>query len=236
MNRPSNFSSRPAFPRPAFKRPPRGRAGGRPLPKRQHQINEEIHAREVRTVDEEGKALGVLSIKDALTEARERGVDLVAVVPEANPPVCKLVEYGKFVYQLDKKKKEIKKHSKTTQLKEIKMRPKTDIHDYNFKIKHVKEFLAKGDKVKVTIQFKGREMAFINLGRERMERIITDTKDVAKVEIPSKLEGRHIHVTLSPLKKAVPKTDKADTMEKVEKTEKIEINDGGEKSQNPPTE
>ncbi len=186
-------------------------------PKRKHKINNEITAQKVRVIDEGGKVLGVMSIAEGMEKASILEVDLVEIVPESNPPVCKLVKYGKFIYQLDKKNKENKKNRKNVQLKEIKMRPKTDVHDYNFKIKHVKEFIAKGNKVKITIQFKGREMAFINLGKERMEKIINDTQDVAKVEIPSRLEGRNIHVTLSPLKKVKPKEQSKNTSSNMEK-------------------
>ena len=162
--------------------------------------NEKIVSREVRVIDDEEKMLGVLSLQDALSLAKERGLDLVEVVPNSAPPVCKIIDYGKHLYKIKKKKQEAKKTQKTLQIKEIKLRPKIDVHDYNFKIKHAKEFLTKGYKVKFSIQFRGREMAFLHLGRNQIDKILEDTKDVAKVESKPKLEGRFFFMTLAPLK------------------------------------
>lgn len=163
-------------------------------------VNEKITSREVRVVDEKEGMLGVLSLSDALSKARERDLDLVEISPNAEPPVCKIISYKKFIYQKDKKKKENRKTQKNVVVKEIKMRPKTDVHDYNFKIKNSRSFLEKGYKVKFTIQFRGREMAFIENGRRYLDRILEDTKDLAKIDTESKLEGRNLHMTLSPLK------------------------------------
>lgn len=163
-------------------------------------VNEKITSREVRVVDEKEGMLGVLSLSDALSKARERDLDLVEISPNAEPPVCKIISYKKFIYQKDKKQKENRKAQKNVVVKEIKMRPKTDVHDYNFKIKNSRSFLEKGYKVKFTIQFRGREMAFIENGRRYLDRILEDTKDLAKIDTESKLEGRNLHMTLSPLK------------------------------------
>ena len=168
-------------------------------------VNEKITARQVRVVDDKEGMLGVLSLSDALSKAREQNLDLVEISPTAEPPVCKIISYKKFIYQKDKKKKENRKSQKNVVLKEVKMRPKTDVHDYNFKIKNSRSFLEKGYKVKFTIQFRGREMAFIENGRKYLDRILEDTKDLAKIDAASKLEGRNLHMTLSPLKEKLKK-------------------------------
>jgi len=145
--------------------------------------------------------LGVLAISKALETAAQAGLDLVEISPNAEPPVCKIIDYGKYTYQVEKKKKEAKKTQKIVHLKEIKLRPKTDVHDYNFKIKHAKEFLAAGDRVKITVRFKGREMAYIDNGKERLNQIIADTVGIAKPDGLPRMEGRNLSVTLVPIKK-----------------------------------
>lgn len=163
-------------------------------------INDKIKVESVRLLDEEGEMLGVFSTPEALTMARERELDLVEISPNADPPVCQIIDYGKFSYQVEKKKKEAKKNQKVVHLKEIKLRPKTDVHDYNFKVKHVQEFLEDGDRVKITIRFKGREMAYIDSGKEQINRVIADTEGLAKPEGTPRLEGRNLSVTLVPIK------------------------------------
>ena len=164
-------------------------------------INENIVAKEVRVIDDKENMIGVLSLQDAIYLAREKELDLVEVVPNSSPPVCKIIDYGKHLYKIKKKKQEAKKNQKVLQVKEIKLRPKIDVHDYNFKIKHAKEFLTKGYKVKFSIQFRGREMAFIDKGKNQIDKILEDTKEIAKIETKPKLEGRIFFMILAPLKK-----------------------------------
>ncbi|BBM89688.1 translation initiation factor IF-3 [Spirochaetota bacterium] len=166
-------------------------------------INADIKASEVRLIDEAGSVLGTYPIKDALIKARDQELDLVEISPHHKPPICKIFNYNKFIYQREKKRKEAKRHQKTVQLKEIKFRPQTDVHDYNFKVKHIKEFLEHGDKVKVTIRFKGRELAFKGLGYDKIMQITEDIKELGKVEIPAKMEGRTLFMIVGPLRSLV---------------------------------
>ena len=169
-------------------------------PKETARINENIKAKEIRVIDENGGMLGVLTVPEALVKSKEADLDLVEISPNAEPPVCKIIDYGKHLYQLEKKKKEAKKHQKVVHLKEIKLRPKTDVHDYNFKVKHIKQFLESGDKVKVTVKFRGREMAFIDVGREQLDKVIADVAEFGKVDSPPRLEGRNLNLTIVPVK------------------------------------
>ena len=162
-------------------------------------INERIRALEVKVINNEGKNLGTLNIKEAIAIARQEGLDLIEISPNASPPVCKIIDVGKYKYDLQKKANKAKKKQKIISLKEIKLRPVTDIHDYNFKMKNAKKFLEKGDKVKFTVRFKGREMQHTHLGKELMVRIISDTASVGKVEVDPKLEGRQIIMIIQPL-------------------------------------
>ncbi len=139
-----------------------------------------IHAREIRVIDEDKKQIGILSPAEALNLARQKGLDLVEIAAEANPPVCRIMDYGKFLYELHKKEHEAKKHQKHIQLKEIKFRPKISIHDYNFKMKHVKRFLEEGNKVKITIMIRGRERSKPELAQQLMDRILTDAQTFGK--------------------------------------------------------
>jgi translation initiation factor IF-3 len=136
-----------------------------------------IRAKEIRVIDEEKKQVGILPVPEALTLARQRGLDLVEIAAEANPPVCRIMDYGKFLYEQHKKDHEAKKHQKQVQLKEIKFRPKISIHDYNFKMRHVQEFLEEGNKVKVTIMIRGRERSKPELAKHLMDRILEDIKE-----------------------------------------------------------
>ncbi len=163
-------------------------------------INDKITASEVRVIDEEKGSLGVMSISAALDIARESGVDLVEISPNANPPVCKIIDYGKYRFEQQKREKEAKKKQKIVKLKEIKLRPKISTHDYDFKMKHVREFLQAGDKVKITMMFRGREMSHIDIGREIIDRVVVDLQEEASVEKPAKLEGRNLTMVLTPLK------------------------------------
>jgi len=161
--------------------------------------NDRIRASEVQVIGSDGKNCGTISLKEAIELAREEGLDLVEISPNAKPPVCKIIDIGKYKYDLQKKANKAKKKQKITSLKEIKLRPVTEIHDYNFKIKNAQKFLEKGDKVKFTVKFRGREMQHKNLGNELMARIIKDTKSLGKVEIHPKLEGRQMIMIIQPL-------------------------------------
>jgi translation initiation factor IF-3 len=164
-------------------------------------MNDRIRAREVRVIDNEGNQLGVMAPFEALKIARERGLDLVEISPNANPPVCKIQDYGKFLYEKEKQERAAKKHQKVITVKEVKFRINVDEHDYQTKKNHVLRFLNDGDKVKATIFFRGREMAHTNLGRVVLERLLTDVKDKAIVEFRPRMEGNTLHAILAPLKK-----------------------------------
>jgi len=161
--------------------------------------NEKIRATQVQVINSDGKNLGTLSTQEAINIAKQKGLDLIEISPKANPPVCKIIDIGKYKYDLQKKANKAKKKQKTVNLKEIKLRPVTEIHDYNFKIKNAQKFLSKGDKVKFTVLFKGREMQHTHLGHELMQRIINDTNDLGKVEVQPKFEGRQIIMIVQPL-------------------------------------
>ena len=161
--------------------------------------NERIRAPEVQVISSDGKNLGILQTKKATEMAREEGLDLIEISPNANPPVCKIIDIGKYKYELQKKANKAKKKQKIINLKEIKLRPVTEIHDYSFKIKNANKFLEKGDKVKFTVKFKGREMQHTDLGKDLMNKIIDETKDVAKVESKPKFEGRQMVMIIQPL-------------------------------------
>jgi translation initiation factor IF-3 len=157
-----------------------------------------IRVREVRVISAEGQQLGILPIEEALRLAQEEGLDLVEVAPNEKPPVCKIMDYGKFRYQQSKRSQEAKKKQKIIQVKEVKMRPKTEEHDYQFKVKHMRRFLTDGDKVKVTIMFRGREMDHTELGRKILERIASDIEDISTMEQEPKQEGRNMIMVLTP--------------------------------------
>jgi len=161
--------------------------------------NERIRAPQVQVISSDGKNLGTLSTREAIGIAKEEGLDLIEISPNANPPVCKIIDIGKYKYDLQKKANKAKKKQKIVNLKEIKLRPVTEIHDYNFKIKNAQKFLSKGDKVKFTVMFKGREMQHTHLGHKLMQRIINDTNTLGKVEVQPKFEGRQIIMIVQPL-------------------------------------
>ena len=161
-------------------------------------INDAIRAREVRLIDETGQNIGVVSKFDALARAEEAGLDLVEVSPDAEPPVCKILDFGKYKYQEQKKAAEARKHQKIVEIKEIKMRPGIDDHDYDVKMRAIKRFFEEGDKVKVTLRFRGREMAHQQLGMAVLVRVKTDTEQIAKVESEPRFEGRQMVMVLAP--------------------------------------
>ncbi|MDY0310990.1 MAG: translation initiation factor IF-3 [Desulfobacterales bacterium] len=164
----------------------------------QTRINRNIRAKEVRLIDAEGGQIGVVSLARALATAAEHGLDLVEISPNANPPVCKIMDYGRFKYEQTKKKQEAKKKQSTVQVKEIKVRPKTGDHDLETKIGHIRKFLAKKDKVKVTVMFRGREITMANQGRELLKRITETIGEEAVVEQMPKFEGRTMMMILAP--------------------------------------
>jgi len=161
-------------------------------------INEKVKAREVRLIDDEGKQYGVVPTFDALKLARERGLDLVEVSPKAIPPVCKIMDYGKFKYQLAKKAQEAKKKQTVIQLKEMKLGLKIEEHDLMFKIKHVRGFLEEGCKVKIVIMFKGREVLHVDMGEKLAQKMIESIKDVGELEQKPKFDGRNIVMVFAP--------------------------------------
>ena len=163
--------------------------------------NEQIRARDVRLIGVDGEQLGIVPRIDAMNMAKEQGLDLVEVAAMADPPVCRIMDYGKFRYEQQKKKQEAKKHQTVVQIKEIKVRPKTDDHDYETKVKHIRRFLAEGDRCKVTVFFRGREIVHKDRGDAILARVVEDTKDVGKVEQEARAEGRTLFLMLTPLPK-----------------------------------
>ena len=161
--------------------------------------NERIRASQVQVISSDGKNLGTLSTQEAISIAKQEGLDLIEISPNANPPVCKIIDIGKYKYDQQKKAHKAKKKQKIMNLKEIKLRPVTEIHDYNFKVKNAQRFLTKGDKVKFTVQFRGREMQHTDLGYDLMKRITDDTATLGKIEVKPKFEGRQIIMIIQPL-------------------------------------
>jgi len=161
-------------------------------------INDAIRAKDVRLIDETGQNVGVVSRIDALERATTAGLDLVEVSPDADPPVCKIMDYGKYKYQEQKKAAEARKNQKIVEIKEIKMRPSIDDHDYDVKMRSIKRFFDEGDKVKITLRFRGREMAHQELGMDLLQRVKADLQEDAKVESEPRLEGRQMVMVLAP--------------------------------------
>jgi translation initiation factor IF-3 len=169
-----------------------------PVQKDGPRINEEIRVREVHLIDKDGLNLGNIPIADALVRAQEAGLDLVEISPNADPPVCKLLDYGKFKYQEQKKQAEARKKQKVVEVKEIKFRPMIDDHDYKVKMRSMQRFFEEGDKVKVTLRFRGREMAHQELGIKLLDRVKDDTVKIAKIESEPRVEGRQMVMVLAP--------------------------------------
>ena len=163
-------------------------------------INEEIRCKEVRLVDDAGEQLGVMPPREAVKIAAEKGLDLVEVAPTANPPVCRIMDYGKFKYEQSKKEKEAKKNQRTISVKEVKLRPNIEDHDFMTKAKNASKFLESGDKVKVTIMFRGREITHPELGKVLCDRFAQELSSVSKVEKEAKVEGRNMIMILAPHK------------------------------------
>ncbi len=161
--------------------------------------NNRISSPEVQVIANDGENLGILSTNEAISIAKKQDLDLIEIAPNANPPVCKIMDMGKFKYDAQKKANLAKKKQKIIALKEIKMRPVTETHDYEFKVKNAKKFIAKGDKVKFTIRFKGRELQHSHLGSELMTKIKEDMKDIGKVELDPKFDGKQMIMVIQPL-------------------------------------
>jgi len=161
-------------------------------------VNDRIRAPEIRLIGPEGENHGVVTPAAAMRIAEEAGLDLVEISPNASPPVCKVMDFGKYKYETQKRESEARKKQKTIEIKEIKFRPNTDIHDYQVKLKNVIRFLENGDKVKVTLRFRGREMAHQDLGRNLLERVAEDVKELGKVENMPKMEGRQMIMMIGP--------------------------------------
>ena len=161
--------------------------------------NNRITAPEVQVIGSDGDNIGILNTNEAISMAKEQGLDLIEIAPNAKPPVCKIIDMGKFKYDAQKKANVAKKKQKIVLLKEIKMRPVTETHDYDFKVKNAKKFIGKGDKVKFTIRFKGRELQHSHLGRELMDKIKSDMQDIGKVELHPKFDGKQMIMVIQPL-------------------------------------
>jgi translation initiation factor IF-3 len=169
-----------------------------PVQKDGPRVNEEIRVREVQLIDQHGTNIGPTDIQTALARAAEAGLDLVEIAPNSTPPVCKILDYGKYKYQAQKKAAEARKKQKVVEVKEIKFRPMIDDHDYDVKMRAMQRFFEEGDKVKVTLRFRGREMAHQELGAQLLERVRGDTAEIAKVEQEPKFEGRQMIMVLAP--------------------------------------
>ncbi len=163
-----------------------------------HRINAEIRVPEVRLIDSEGEQLGVVKIAEALQKAEEADLDLVEIAPDAQPPVCRIMDYGKFRYQEQKRQQEARAKQKTVNVKEVKFRPATDEGDYQVKLRNVRRFIESGDKAKITLRFRGREMAHQKLGMQVLERVKDDLGELVQVESMPKLEGRQMVMVLAP--------------------------------------
>ena len=161
--------------------------------------NNRITSPDVQVISSDGDNLGILNTTEAIRKAKEEGLDLIEISPNANPPVCKIIDQGKYKYEQQKKTNKAKKKQRVMNLKEIKLRPVTEIHDYNFKIKNAQKFLIKGDKVKFTVKFRGREMQHTQMGRDLLDRIQKDTKAVGKLELSPQFEGRQMIMIIQPL-------------------------------------
>ena len=162
-------------------------------------INHRITSSEVQVIDSSGENLGILNVNEAINIAKNEDLDLIEIAPNAKPPVCKVMDIGKFKYDQQKKANKAKKKQKKIELKEIKLRPVTDVHDYSFKIKNAQKFITKGDKVKFTIKFKGRELQHPQLGHELMKKIQEDMKIIGKIELHPKFDGKQMIMVIQPL-------------------------------------
>jgi translation initiation factor IF-3 len=184
------------------------RRGERPVTTSQeeHRLNNQISAREVRLIGQDGAQLGIVSLREALERAEAAGLDLAEIAPEASPPVCKILDYGKLKYREQKKEAEARKKRTENIVKELRIRYRTDVGDLETKLKHARDFLGEGDKVKFSMRFKGREVMYVDLGDEKFKTIIERLSDVATVDEKSPLTGKQIYIVLAPLKGSVKKS------------------------------
>jgi len=164
-------------------------------------VNEGIRDKEVRLIDVDGSPLGIMPVKEAQKIANSKDLDLVKVAPKANPPVCRIMDYGKYLFELSKKEKEAKKNQKIINVKEVWVKPKIEEHDFNFKVKNARKFLEKGDKVKISVRFRGRELNYTSLGEEVLKKFAEAVSDVGEVEKKPKLEGRSMIMYINPKQK-----------------------------------
>ncbi len=176
----------------------RSKLGNRNSSSIQARVNDRIRAKEVRLIGAKGEQVGIVPIVDALKAATEASLDLVEVAPQANPPVCRVMDYSKYLYAKEKQERENRQHQRQTQLKELRFRPQIDDHDYQTKLKSLVKFLKKGNKVKVTLVFRGREMTHQEFGRRLLDRLQVDISEVALVERPPMQEGRFVFMTIAP--------------------------------------
>ncbi|MCB0342908.1 MAG: translation initiation factor IF-3 [Bdellovibrionales bacterium] len=198
-------------------------SGGRPPRDEGYRINRSIRAPEIRLIDEEGKMVGVMSPQDALRMAQDRGMDLIEIAPNAKPPTCKIMDYGKWKYENKKKQTAARKKQTVVVVKEIQVRPRTDDHDLQVKVRQARKFLLEGDKVKVNLRFSGREMAHQDLGVQLLDKLTAMLQDLAIVESPPKREGRQMFVLLAPDPVKVKEFEKANKVQaKKESTTEVE--------------
>lgn len=162
-----------------------------------HQINDEIRDREVRLISETGEQLGIMPAREALARAEEASLDLVKISPTANPPVCKLMDYGKFKFEQSKREKEARKNQRVVEIKEVRMSPGIDVNDFNVKLRNAQKFLAEGNRVKVTVRFRGREMAHTDIGKRLLLDFAAQCSELATMDKEPKLEGRHMSIFLA---------------------------------------
>ena len=167
--------------------------------KDRHRINRAITAQQVRLIDQNGEAVGVVDIREAMVRAREAGMDLVEVAPQAEPPVCKIINYGKLKYEMQKKKAEARKKQKVIEIKEVKLTPSIGEHDYQVKMKNIRRFIDDGNKVKITLRFRGREISHKEIGENLLKRVLDDTQEIAKCDGKPQLEGRQMMMVISPV-------------------------------------
>ena len=180
-----------------------------PIANTAHQINEEIRDKEIRLISDSGEQLGIMTAQEALRMAEEQNLDLVKISPNAVPPVCKLMDYGKFRFEQTKREKEAKKNQHVVEIKEVRMSPSIDIGDFNVKLRNAQKFLGEGNRVKVTVRFRGREMAHTDIGKTQLIKFAEQCGDVATLDKEPKLEGRHMSIFLSPkVNKESKKSDK----------------------------
>lgn len=193
----------------------------RPTPSNQdaktkHRLNNQIRAKEIRLIDDTGKMLGIVTVAEALRLAEQKELDLVEISPAANPPVCKILDYSKFIYEQQKREKIQKKQQASQQMKELRFTWRTATHDFNFKVRHAREFLEDGNKVKATVMFRGREITHQEVGQELLNKFVEAVADISKIDSPVRLEGKKLSVVLSPDKIKTKKQTKEKEVQKID--------------------